>query len=668
MGSQRRELRRISVAVITVSLVMAACGDDDGAVNDNQNSNVSDPICGNHVVETGEDCDEGINNSDVAPNACRTNCRSAQCGDGVIDASEICDTDTLSQQSCAGLGYTKGTLACSAACDYDESDCTTCGDGVAEGNDVSSIGYEMCDGTDFRSATCTNLGHAAGVLRCTNLCTINTDDCVGENPCGNGYLDAGEECDDATANTDAPNVAGACRTDCMLQGCGDNIVDNLLGEQCDTGHNLSDTPDALCRTDCTLRRCGDGVTDPQSNEECDDANAVDWDGCTACEITEFRVNSETTADQHLPRVAVSGDGTLVVVWTSVNQDGSGTGVYAQLFDGLGTRSGPEFRVNSTTNNGQYTPDVAMAPGGRFVVTWAGYGQGSVDTDILARPFSADGSPLGGEILVNTTFSGNQGFPRIAMAADGDFVISYSGGTYNVLAKRFDSAGNPVGVQFGVEAIPGGSIPGIAAAADGRFVVAFEADDAYSEGIFARVYTSAGVPLAAPFMVNTFEQSTQRYATVGMAADGSFTVAWESLYHEHPTDPDFGNGVYVQRFDASGIPVGSELLVNTETHDDQYRAALAMAPDGRFVVVWSSLGQDGSSYGIYAQRFSSTGVPQGSEFRVNAYTVDAQHMATAAMQSDGSFVVAWASAGQDGDGYGVYAQRFTSDGTPLGVGQ
>lgn len=42
----------------------------------------------------------------------------------------------------------------------------------------------------------------------------------------------------------------------------------------------------------------------------------------------------------------------------------------------------------------------------------------------------------------------------------------------------------------------------------------------------------------------------------------------------------------------------------------------MDANGYFVMVWTSLRKDGSSYGIYSQRYYAAGTAQGSEFRVN----------------------------------------------------
>ena len=48
-------------------------------------------VCGNGVIETGEDCDDGTLNSDVAVDGCRMSCRYAYCGDSVKDTGEECD-------------------------------------------------------------------------------------------------------------------------------------------------------------------------------------------------------------------------------------------------------------------------------------------------------------------------------------------------------------------------------------------------------------------------------------------------------------------------------------------------------------------------------------------------------------------------------------------------
>ena len=87
--------------------------------------------------------------------------------------------------------------------------------------------------------------------------------------------------------------------------------------------------------------------------------------------------------------------------------------------------------------------------------------------------------------------------------------------------------------------------------------------------------------------------------------------------------------------------------------------------GGFVVTWTSDGQDGSGYGIYGQRYAPDGTAVGSEFRVNTFTANNQHWSSVTALAGGGFVVTWTSLGQDGSGYGIYGQRYAADGTAVG---
>ena len=105
------------------------------------------------------------------------------------------------------------------------------------------------------------------------------------------------------------------------------------------------------------------------------------------------------------------------------------------------------------------------------------------------------------------------------------------------------------------------------------------------------------------------------------------------------------------------PAGSEFQVNSYTTDYQRSPSVALDANGNFVVAWQSYGQDGSSYGVFGQRFNATGVPQGSEFQVNSYTTSAQRGPCVASAANGNFVVVWDSNGQDGSDFVVFGQRY-----------
>jgi hypothetical protein len=90
--------------------------------------------------------------------------------------------------------------------------------------------------------------------------------------------------------------------------------------------------------------------------------------------------------------------------------------------------------------------------------------------------------------------------------------------------------------------------------------------------------------------------------------------------------------------------------------------VASEADGDFIVVWESKdtslygGQDGSSFGAFARRFTSAGAPVTSDIQLNSYTTSSQNRPAVAIRSDG-FAVAWNSNGQDGSLGGVFARRL-----------
>lgn len=66
--------------------------------------------------------------------------------------------------------------------------------------------------------------------------------------------------------------------------CGDNIIDQELGEECDDGERNGE---GLCQITCLTAVCGDGFLDEAIGEQCDDGNLIDGDGCSAfCRLPE----------------------------------------------------------------------------------------------------------------------------------------------------------------------------------------------------------------------------------------------------------------------------------------------------------------------------------------------------------------------------------------------
>ncbi|RUQ63973.1 calcium-binding protein [Azospirillum doebereinerae] len=384
---------------------------------------------------------------------------------------------------------------------------------------------------------------------------------------------------------------------------------------------------------------------------------------------EARVNTYTTDVQANAAVTVLASGQSVVTWTSIGQDGSLHGVYAQQYDAGGNAVGGEFRVNTYTNNAQTTSRIAALNDGGYVIVWHSIGQDGSGYGVYGQRFDAGGLRVGGEFHISTgMLTYDQGAPKVAALADGGFIVAWEQSEpdnvgSDIYAQRFNASGAAVG---GNVMIDGGdanglqTVPAVAGLPNGGYVVVWGTNVAPgTEGtdIAGRVYDASGTPVGPAFQVNSFLAPGSAVANdsdpnVAALEGGGFVVTWNSTNHDGS-----GSGVYGQRFDAAGTPIGSEFQLSTYTTGDQTDAWVSALAGGGFVAAWTSSGQDGSGKGVYAQRFSQDGVKVGGEFRLSDVTAGDQVRPRVAARPDGGFVVAYESP--DANSSGVYYRTFSA---------
>jgi cysteine-rich repeat protein len=203
-------------------------GDGDGDAGDGDGE--PSGTCGDGILDVGEECDLGEQNSDNSN--CTTTCHIAICGDGLVLAGlEDCDD-----------GNASNTDECVQDCKA-----ASCGDGYVQD------GVEMCDD-----------GNDDETDGCNVMCLPGT--------CGDGIVQMGEQCDDGNGDTfdDCPA--------CQLSFCGDGFIKVGI-EICDDG-NL-ETDDGCISPLCVPAECGDGFVQA-GVEECDDQNQDNGDACPSC--------------------------------------------------------------------------------------------------------------------------------------------------------------------------------------------------------------------------------------------------------------------------------------------------------------------------------------------------------------------------------------------------
>lgn len=372
--------------------------------------------------------------------------------------------------------------------------------------------------------------------------------------------------------------------------------------------------------------------------------------------------------------ALNGTGAAYASFTFQVQDNGGTANGGSDTDATPRKMtirvttasiGPEVHVNNSTTGFQSDQDIAMDSHGDYVIVWTTW----YNVDIKARRYNSSGVAQGNEFFVNTFTHDFQSAPAIAMDANGNFVVvwqsslQYDSG-YSIMAKRYNAQGVALGADFVVNTSTtlDQRNPAIAMDSTGSFVITWMSDvQGIGNGVYAQRYTAAGAAQGNEFKVNTGATGPQGWPSVAIDNAGDFVIAWNSV---NPGGTAYD--IYAQRYNGSGVAQGTAFRVNTYTTDNQRTPNVAMDGAGDFVIAWNSFEQDGDLYGVYAQRYNALGVAQGAEFLVNvAHTICPENNPDVVMDHLGNFIITWNSWLEDGDQDGIYAQRYNAAGVPLG---
>ena len=294
-------------------------------------------------------------------------------------------------------------------------------------------------------------------------------------------------------------------------------------------------------------------------------------------------------------------------------------IFARRFDSLGNALGNAFRVDqSELYRDIIGPDLAADGNNNWIIVWAEEG-GDHIYQIYARRFDAAGNPLGDQFEVNQTLADTY-FPRISINLNNDFMVVWMANSH-IFMRRFDANGNPLSDDTQVDTAPGGNI-------------------------------------------------YLRISDIVSDSNNNFIISWRDnrrfLYWESPCD------IYVRRFDGNGNPLGNDFRVDQHAENNAYwiPASLAVDPNNNFMVTWNYNNNywNDLETQIYARRYNAAGAPLGNPFRVDQCPSLGQCIGPAiAGAPNPNFIVAWrdhrnsvydtyatiwGEAGADGDGDGL----------------
>jgi Ca2+-binding RTX toxin-like protein len=283
---------------------------------------------------------------------------------------------------------------------------------------------------------------------------------------------------------------------------------------------------------------------------------------------------------------------------------------------------------------------------------------------------------GSEFLVNTDGDRSQNQSATTVLDNGNFVIAWTKATnnldYEVRTQLFSAAGVKIGTEIVVVGESAAPAPVVTGLAGGGFVIAWQgyggALDPFDLAVKAQRFDAAGVKLGGELVVNTAVSNSQGSPSIATLANGGFVVSWATT--NSAQDGHFG-AVKAQIFDAAGSMMGTEFLVNTDARYSQSNPSVAALAGGGFVVHWSTMdsGQNNSfDPAVKGQVFTDLGAKIGSEYFVNTLNFDTQYEHSLTRLAGGGYVAAWSTQNRadDGSELAIKAQVFDATGAKIGA--
>jgi VCBS repeat-containing protein len=369
--------------------------------------------------------------------------------------------------------------------------------------------------------------------------------------------------------------------------------------------------------------------------------------------SEFLVNSYSGSARMSDLAPLASGGFI-----SVYQSGYSTAI-GQRFTASGAKIGPEFIIGASRDE----PYVTALPGGGFVVAWIRsedyavvaqrYGDdGAKAGDLLLvappteiyRSMPAISTLASGAVVVG--WSEND-----------------AGGSYDVHLQRFDTAWDKLGDPLLVNSITQGSQyrPIIAPLADGGFAVQWRDNGSASTNFMGdadiQLFNAAGEAVGWQFGADAVSAGDQSPGHIAPLPDGGFVSVWPRWFRNASGTAEYS--IEAQIFGASGARVGPEILVSPSAVGAKMTPTILPLTGGFFLIAWSdgsAAGGDGSFYGLRAQMFDAAGIKVGAEFLVNENTIGYQSRPSATMLPSGGFVISWSDSSGSSSGVDTVRAR------------
>ncbi len=643
---------------------------DTGVDGGTDESGEVEAVCGNGIVEVGEDCDDGIETA-----TCNVNCTTAQCGDGIVNvplgeqcdaggpselcdgdctpvicgdgvanaaAEEECDGDDIAGGSCVGRGFVVGTLSCNLDCSYDESECYHHPD-----EPVLHLNFSQVKSFDFSWA---EVGGA-------EYYQLEETATPGEMPVQLGGDHIGDLMghlmgDSISVSHEVPllfrwqasyrlsacNSGGSCTTSAVVEVM-DGMADAVgyvkasntdSGDYFGTSMALSGDRNTLVVGAPSERSFDTGVEGNQLDDSASDAGAVyvfERDASGAWSQQAYIKASNTDAyDRFGHDVALSFDGDTLVI-SATGEDSSATGidgsqlddssgnsgaVYVFVRDGMGAWSQQSYIKASNGGSGDsFGSSISLGDDGDTLAVSA-VGESSVAAGVGGEQ-SDDSLYSSGAVYVFVRDGGGgwsqQAYVKASNPDSGDYfghAVSLSLDGDSLAVSAFREDSAAVGV--------GGD--------------QFDNSLAYSGAVYVFVRDGLGgwsqqayIKASNPDQYDYFGVSVELSGdgdslAVGADGEGSITVGIDG--NQDDDSANNSGAVYVFVRDGMGEWAQQAYVKASNTRaNDYFGTSVAMSDNGEALVV-GAIGEDSEATGIGGDEFSDS---RGSSGAAYMFTLD-----------------------------------------------
>jgi hypothetical protein len=259
--------------------------------------------------------------------------------------------------------------------------------------------------------------------------------------------------------------------------------------------------------------------------------------------------------------------------------------------------------------------------------------------------------------------------KVAIDSNGNMVFAWTDnrtGSNHVYFRRFDISENPLNTDTMVDQGTGAGGASISPLPGGGFVIGYKDTSGLVGSVSARIYDSSGTPLGNAFRVdqNPDVNSNCGGKSTGVLATspaGQIYFAWLDM--RNTCNPSYPTDIYARIFDSSGNPIGNDFLVDQSPEIDNaiILGDIAAAPNGNFVIDdYREEGLISPRTDIFARAFDSSGIALGNDFKVNTETVEWTAMSpSVAYSAMGKGIIVWADGRSTNPG--IYGRHIDING-------